>query len=96
MRDLAFEENKVLFGADPTEGIVAVEPIGGNSMRIFLRSGSELEIRDEVFTPFILLEEEKLLQDFSKTSRYESLSIGAEIMYQYEKFETAAGIYKNV
>ena len=29
MKPLALEENEVLFGADPTEGIVAVEPMGG-------------------------------------------------------------------
>ncbi|MEJ2429321.1 MAG: DNA polymerase domain-containing protein [Deltaproteobacteria bacterium] len=69
-----FEENQVLFGADPTEGIVAVEPFGGGSMRIFLRSGDRLEVHDQPFVPFILLEEENLLQDFAKTSRYESLS----------------------
>ena len=61
VKNLSFEEDPVLFGADPTESIVSVEPIRGNSMRIFLRSGSQLEMRDEVFTPFILLQEEKLL-----------------------------------
>ena len=33
MKALSFEKNPVLFGADPTEGIVAVEPLGENSMR---------------------------------------------------------------
>ena len=74
MKDLSFEKNPVLFGSDPTEGIVAVEPVGGNSMRIFLRSDGRLETRDEPFTPFVLVEEGKLLQNFSETSRYESLS----------------------
>jgi len=74
MKAVSFEKNPVLFGAEPTEGIVAVEPVGGNSMRIFLRSGGRLETRDEPFVPFILLEEVTLLQDFRKTPRYESLS----------------------
>ena len=89
MNGPSFEENKVLFGVDPTEGIVAVEPIGGNSMRIFLRSESQLEIRDEPFTPFVLLEERKLLQDFSKTSRYESLSTTNEfrVLALFESWE---------
>jgi DNA polymerase I len=69
-----FEENPVLFGADPAEGIVAVEPFGENSMRIFIRSGRQLKMRDEPFVPFILLGERELLKDFSETSRYESLS----------------------
>ena len=74
VKNLSFEKDPVLFGADPTEGIVAVEPFGGGSMRIFLRSGAGLKVQDEPFAPFILLEEENLLQDFDKTSRYESLS----------------------
>ncbi|MCG6918690.1 MAG: DNA polymerase II, partial [Deltaproteobacteria bacterium] len=89
VKNLSFEEDPVLFGADPTESIVSVEPIRGNSMRIFLRSGSQLEMRDEVFTPFILLEEEKFLQDFSKTSRYESLSSTNEfrVLALFENWE---------
>ena len=78
VKSLSFEKDPVLFGADPAEGIVAVEPFGGNSMRIFLRSGGRLEMRDEPFVPFILLEEGKLLQGFSQTSRYESLSSANE------------------
>ena len=73
-----FEENQVLFGSDPTEGIVAVEPSGDNAMRIFIRSGDRLEIRDEAFISFILLKEESLLRDFNKTPRYESLSSANE------------------
>jgi len=89
MRNLSFEKNPVLFGADPTEGIVAVEPLGENSMRIFLRSGGLLETRDEPFVPFILLEEEALLQNFSKTSRYESLSSSNEfkVLAFFERWE---------
>jgi len=89
MKRPSFEKNPVLFGADPTEGIVAVEPFGGNSMRIFLRSGGQLEMRDEPFVPFVLLEEEKLLRDFSQTSRYESLSSTNEfkVLALFESWE---------
>ena len=74
VKNLSFEKNPVLFGTDPAEGIVAVEPFGDSAMRIFIRSGDQLEIDDEPFVPFILLEEGTLLKDFSKTSRYEPLS----------------------
>ncbi|MGD8531253.1 MAG: 3'-5' exonuclease, partial [Syntrophobacterales bacterium] len=74
MKTLSFEENQVLFGSDPTEGIVAVEPLGKDAMRLFLRSEDRLEFRDESFTPFILLEEERLLHDFKKPCRFELLS----------------------
>jgi DNA polymerase elongation subunit (family B) len=74
MKTLSFEENQVLFGSDPTEGIVAVEPLGKDAMRLFLRSEDRFEFRDESFTPFILLEEERLLHDFKKPCRFEPLS----------------------
>jgi DNA polymerase I len=90
VKNLSFEKNPVLFGADPAEGIVAVEPFGENSMRIFLRSGGRLEMRDEPFVPFILLEEGKLLQGFSQTSRYESLSSTNEfkVVALFESWKT--------
>jgi DNA polymerase, archaea type len=74
MRPLTFEENQVLFGADPTEAIVAVEPVGGDAMRLFFRRGSRLEVRDDTFTPFLLLEDEKLLEAFRTPHRIEGLS----------------------
>ncbi|MGD8371448.1 MAG: DNA polymerase domain-containing protein [Syntrophobacterales bacterium] len=74
MKDLSFEKNEVLFGSDPTEGIVAVEPVGEDKMRLFLRRGDRLETRDEPFTPFLLLENEKLLQGFKQPFRFEKFS----------------------
>ena len=78
MEGVSFEENPVLFGADTTRGIVAVEPVGEDSMRLFLRSEDQLVHRDEPFTPFILLEDNKLLQGFKKPFRLESLSSNNE------------------
>ena len=37
MGEVTFEGNEVLFGVDGTEGIVAVEPVGDDRMRLFLR-----------------------------------------------------------
>ncbi len=74
MKPLSFEHNEILFGADPTEGIVAVEPVGGDAMRLFLWRDGRLQFHDEAFSPFLLLEDEKLLQDFKKPFRVEPLS----------------------
>ncbi len=74
MRPLALDENVVLFGADPTEGIVAVEPVGHATMRLFLRRKDALVQRDEPFTPFLLLEDEAALKGFKGTVRVEALS----------------------
>lgn len=74
MKDLSFEKNEVLFGSDPTEGIVAVEPVGEDKMRLFLRHEDRLETQDEPFTPFLLLEDEKLLQGFKQPFRFEKFT----------------------
>lgn len=63
-----------LFGADPTGGIVAAEPEGDRTMRLFLRREGRLEIMDDPFTPFLLLEDENLLKGFKKPFRTEELS----------------------
>jgi len=61
---LALEESEVLFGSDPVQGIVAVEPLGDRAMRLFLRRGKSLVAQDEPFVPFILVEDEKLMRGF--------------------------------
>ncbi len=66
--------NVVLFGADPTEGILAIEPMGDDLMRLFLRVGGRLETRDEPFTPFVLLEDDALLQGFKLPFKKEALA----------------------
>ena len=63
---LAITRDEVLFGADETPGIVAVEPISGKVMRLFRRGTEGLVHEDEVFRPFLLLEKEELLDGFKK------------------------------
>jgi len=45
-------KNQSLFGADSTEGIIAVEPVGRNPMRLFLlrvpRRGAALGHQDQL------------------------------------------------
>jgi DNA polymerase elongation subunit (family B) len=69
-----FEENEVLFGSDPTPGIVAVEPVGASSMRLFRRDGLRLSWEDVPFSPFILLEDERHLAGFPGDHDVEALS----------------------
>ncbi|KPK29911.1 MAG: DNA polymerase II [Nitrospira bacterium SG8_3] len=74
MKPLALEENEVLFGADPTEGIVAVEPVGEALMRLFVRRGERLLAKDEPFRSFLLVEDEDLMEGFKKPFQMERLS----------------------
>jgi DNA polymerase I len=76
MKPLAFEENEVLFGADPTEGIVAVEPVGKAGMRLFIRRDGEIEVLDEPFRPFVLMEDAGLLKDLKEEHEVEQLDHG--------------------
>lgn len=74
MNALELEANAILFGADNTAGIVAVEPLGGDRMQLFIRDGGNLEARDEPFTPFILVAERSLLDHCPAACRIEPLS----------------------
>ncbi len=74
MKSISLEESKILFGADPSEGIVAVEPAGDDSMQLFLRRGDGLKTKYETFTPFILIEEKVLMDDFKRPYEVEPLS----------------------
>ncbi len=58
--------NEVLFGADPTPDIVAVEVVSSNVMRLFRRRAEGLVQEDEKFTPFLLIEKEELLEGFNE------------------------------
>jgi DNA polymerase I len=78
MKPLALEESEVLFGSDPLQGIVAVEPVGDRTMRLFLRRGKSLVTQDEPFVPFILMEDEKLLKGFKNPYKTEPLSSANE------------------
>ena len=64
MKSLAFEKNEILFGCDPQPGLVAVEPVGDDAMRLFIREASGLVTKDEPFRPFLLLEDQALLKGF--------------------------------
>ncbi len=71
-----FRENSpILFGADSTPRILAVEPACDVTMKLFLRDAQgRLEIQEEPFKPFLLLEELSLLQGFKGEHFVEQLS----------------------
>ncbi|MDZ4742311.1 MAG: DNA polymerase domain-containing protein [Verrucomicrobiota bacterium] len=51
--DSPFSQNKLLFGRDPEEAIVAVEQASDYEMEIFTRHGKTLSSRKVEFTPFL-------------------------------------------
>src|SRR5215471_17439013 len=55
---MKFTENTILFGSDPTTGIVAVEPNGDAGMKIFRReTDGSLTFEETEFAPFLWLKE---------------------------------------
>jgi len=74
MKSPALESNDILFGSDPTERIVAVEPVDGSKMRLFMRRKGGVESRDEIFHPFMIIEDEALLDNFNGSWQTEGLS----------------------
>ncbi len=73
MNEPRIEENRVLFGADPTEGIVAAE-LAGRFIRLFIRDKSGVRFKDAPFRPFILMESPALLDGFGHTAVIEPLA----------------------
>ncbi len=63
MEEIRFKENPVLFGCDPTPGIVAAE-LAGRFIRLFLRNDRGVFFHDDPFHPFVLLEQADLLEGF--------------------------------
>jgi DNA polymerase I len=81
MGEVTFEGNEVLFGSDGTEGIVAVEPLGEDRMRLFLRENGGLRLRDDPFTAFLLLAEDGVLRGFKGPFQVEPLSPGNDYRF---------------
>ena len=71
---LTMTRNEVLFGTDLTPGIVAVEPVSSNLMRLFRRRTEGLVFEDEPFRPFLFVEEKELLDGFKEPCAIEPLS----------------------
>src|SRR2546428_703281 len=69
----SFLQNQVLFGHNATPGIVAVDPIPGDKMRVFRREGARLTTEDRPFRPFLWVNEAALLAQFQSKHEIEKL-----------------------
>ena len=58
---LAFHENRTLFGHEGTAGLLAFEPEGTGSVRIYSRTGDETGSEVVPLTPILLLKSKDLL-----------------------------------
>ncbi|MHB8767111.1 MAG: DNA polymerase domain-containing protein [Deferrisomatales bacterium] len=76
MATLPYAENPALFGADPQAGIVAVEPVADDRVRLFLRTGpgpGGVATEDHAFEPFLFLEGAATLAGWGGEARVEPL-----------------------
>jgi DNA polymerase, archaea type len=80
MDELSFEQNEVLYGADPATGIVAAE-LAGRFIRLFIRDAQGVRFRDAPFHPFILLRSPELLAGCPSPAEVRALSGDAEFSF---------------
>ena len=80
MDELRFEENQILFGADPTEGIVAAE-LAGRFIRLFIRDDNGVRFKDDPFHPFILLTDPALMAGFTGEVNFRELQGDGEYRF---------------
>ncbi|KIE43535.1 DNA polymerase domain-containing protein [Geobacter anodireducens] len=80
MNDLDRTDNRLLFGADDTEGIVAAE-LAGRFVRLFIRTPRGVVVRDDPFHPFILLTDPSLLDGFREEVTVYPLSGPGELRF---------------
>ena len=90
MESLPYAENPVLFGADPKEGIVAVETVGEGTVRLYLRTPRGVIGEDDDFEPFLFLEKPELLRGWGGRVRCEPL--GGSLDYRTAAFFPGWGL----
>lgn len=70
---LFFQQNELLFGHDPTPGVIAVEVERRDQVRIYVRQGERTVSESAAFRPFLLLEDEAWLQGWKGEVELETL-----------------------
>jgi DNA polymerase elongation subunit (family B) len=65
--------NPALFGADPLEGLVAVEAVADDRVRLYVRTAGGLRTEDDALRPFLWLEGPDLLAGWDGGARIEPL-----------------------
>lgn len=69
----AFLDNLVLFGRNPSQRIIAVEPVPGGQMKVMRRDGKKLVEEAQEFWPFLWVSEAALMQGFPAKHECEEL-----------------------
>ena len=77
---LPFYDNPLLFGRDPTPGLLAFE-LGERAVRVYARRPQGVAVEDVPFRPFLLLGEPDLLQGFKGEA--DLLPLEAEGSYRW-------------
>ncbi len=78
---LPFIENRLLFGSDRTRGILAIEPLGDDGMRRWIRTTEGVRTEDQEFRPPILLSEPVLLEGSGLKYEIEELEGEGELRF---------------
>ncbi|MBI5016744.1 MAG: DNA polymerase II [Deltaproteobacteria bacterium] len=63
-----------MFGSDPLEGLVGVEPVADDRVRLFVRTPQGLRAEDDALRPFLWLEGPDLLTDWTGPADLETLA----------------------
>jgi len=79
---LPFAENSVLFGCDPTPGIVSMELEGEDRIRVFRKEDGRVVSETQPFHPFFLLSDLSLLEGIECPAEVRSLEGSGEYRYQ--------------
>jgi len=79
--ELSFLKNELLFGRNPVAGIVAVEPVPGDQMRVFRRENGKLVSEDQPFRPFLWVSEAALLAQLQ--AKHEIVELNGNGSYRH-------------
>src|ERR1051326_5444173 len=79
--ETSFLQNEVLFGRNSAAGIVAVEPVAGDQMRVFRREKGKLTSNEQGFRPFLWVTEAALMQEFQGKHEIEELTGNGALRY---------------
>src|ERR687890_1871417 len=80
----ARDTTDLLYGDDATPGIVAVEQLGANRVRLYRRTGEGVIVEDGPFSPWLLAERAEPWQAARGTPRIEALAGDHPLAYLVE------------
>ena len=75
-----FSQNETLFGWGTTEGIIAFELEGDQSIRVYRKTGAKPQSELQEFHPFLWLEGPELLKDF--TGEFQLAELSGNLRYR--------------